>query len=158
MTDNPAPAAQEILSSSDASASGLYQRVAYQLHQAGFNPRLDEDEQLIVFTLDQGDDIVIMCDDEPSSAVRVFGQWAIDPSINADESARMQAALAATEECKLAKVFLSDGTVVACVDHLVQANTDIAELISVCVSAILFAVHTWHVAVGYAFEDEPAAP
>ncbi len=151
------PTTEDLLSSASAGDSQLYQRAAYQLTHAGLNPRLDEDDQVIVLTLEQGDDIVIMFDEVPSATMRLFGQWAIDSSLPTDELTRLRAAMATTEECKLAKVFLSDNTVIAGVDHLIHPQTDIVELVTVCISAVLFAIHTWHEAMGMRL-DEAADP
>lgn len=134
--------------------SSLFHRVAYQMHAAGFNPRLDEDEQLVIFTLKTEDDVVIICDEQPSSLIRMFCSWSIDSDLDSDELTRARAALKVNEECKLAKVFFSDDALVACVDHLVEAMSDLPEIIDMGVSAILFAAASWHEAMGVTIFDE----
>ena len=128
-----------------ASEHPLRGRVLDVLMDEGYRPDIDSDGDVAVKV--QGQQLYLRCTEGDITILRVFGQWRLGDSVQADELARLRACNAVTARLSVGKVTLADDILVSAAEHVVTGGTPLPQIVNTSLELVLTAVNLWHEAL-----------
>jgi hypothetical protein len=132
-------------------------RVLDVLGDFGLAPNLDADGD-VAFVANEQQLFLRSFEGQPS-AIRVFGQWAIQDELKGDRLHLLEVCNEVSLNMNCVTTGIALETLVVSSEHLVPEGADLAQILTIAIQSVLQGVHIWHQrALGIDPNDPSEAP